>query len=155
MEMQEAHESAKESLVGYLDTIHGQMEALVTAHLAACDQLETQKTDWKDRSILRLGMHKSGNHLQVKWFTIKWYGKGTARKSVKGSIRKSPNEDTYSMAQLREKAQEWEWPLVEATEIRLGILRRQASFVAKALTSLRYAQMALDKYAAWEPKAQD
>ena len=100
-------------------------------------------------------MHKSGNHLQVKWFTIKWYGKGTARKSVKGSIRKSPNEDTYSMAQLREKAQEWEWPLVESTEIRLGILRRQASFVAKALTSLRYGQMALDKYAAWEPKAQD
>lgn len=155
MEMQEAHESAKEGLVGSLDAIHGQMEALVTAHLAACDQLETQKTDWKDRSILRLGMHKSGNHLQVKWFTIKWYGKGTARKSVKGSIRKSPNEDTCSMAKLREKAQNGNGHWLNRLRYGSGILRRQASFVAKALTSLRYGQMALDKYAAWEPKAQD
>lgn len=50
------------------------------------------------------------------------------------------------MAQLKQMAKEWEWPLVERTELQLGKLRRQAAFVVKSLNSLRYARMALEKY---------
>lgn len=143
--MQDAHDEAKQALVTYLGVIHGRMEALVAVYVKACMEVEDKDTSWSNRSILRLGSHKAGNHLQVKWYTMKWYGKGSTRRSIKGVIRKSPNEDTYSLAQLKEVAKEWEWPLVEKTEMQLGMLRRQAGFVVKALTSLRYAQMAMDK----------
>lgn len=149
--MQEAHEGAKAALVDYLEKIHGQMQVLVSNHMEACDKLESTKTEWKDKSVLRLGIYKSGNHLQVKWFTIKWFGKGAARRSVKGVIRKSSKEDTYSLAQLKEMAKEWEWPIVEKTELQLGMLRRQASFVVKSITALRYAKMAMDKFDAAFP----
>lgn len=137
---------ALDALEGCLNTLHAKIVRIAEGHYAQVEALEKGVTEWKDKGILRLGTHRKGNHIQVKWYTIKWFGKGPARREVKASIRKSAKEDTFSMAHLKENAKEWEWPIVEKTELEMALLRKQASFVVKAMTSLRYATMAANKY---------
>ena len=142
----ETFKEAMEALEGSLNTLHAKIVRVAERHYALVEAQEKSVTEWKDKGVLRLGTHRKGNHVQVKWYTIKWFGKGAARREVKASIRKSAKEDTFSMAHLKENAKEWEWPIVEKTELEMALLRKQASFVVKAMTSLRYASMAARKY---------
>ena len=91
---------AKTALLACLEEIHTHMVRVSEEHWAQVTAAEKRTTEWADKSQLRLGMHRKGNHLQAKWYTVRFYGKGSARRDVKKSIRKSPKEDTFSMAHL-------------------------------------------------------
>ena len=44
------------------------------------------------------------------------------------------------MAKLKKWARDWEVPIVEATEIELQSLRKQAHFIVRSIVALRNAQ---------------
>ncbi len=146
MEYKTAHESTMDALEGCLNVIHDEMTRVADTHWSQIEAHEKKVTEWSNKSQLRLVMHRKGNHIQAKWNTIKWFGKKGARKDVKTSIRKSVNEDTYSLAELKANARDWEWAMVEKTELQMGLLRKQAGFIVKAITAMRYAGMAAQKY---------
>lgn len=139
-------EDAKKALVACIDAIDKVVMEVVTEHWAQIAAGDKAAEGWADKSTLNLAHHKAGNAIQAKWFAVRWVGKKGARTMLRNNIRKLRVEDTYSMVELRKYAKDWEWPIVEKTEFKLAMLRKQAGFCAKALTSLRHAEMAEQKY---------
>ncbi|WP_313315484.1 conjugative transfer protein MobI(A/C) [Pulveribacter sp.] len=149
-------DEAMAALRKWQDLVFAEMEALSTNYRMECERVNEQATSYKQRSVLRLqtyrrvaGQGKSntdGNHLQAKWNRVRFFKSGGKPVREMQSIKKSEGQDCYSMTQLKEYAQDWEWPIVEKLEKQLGLLRRQASFIAQGITQLRYAKMAEDRY---------
>ena len=139
-------EDAKKALVACIDAIDKVVMEVMTEHWALVGAGDKAAESWADKSALNLAHHKAGNSIQAKWYAVRWAGKKGARAMLRINIRKLRGDDTYSMAELRKYAKDWEWPIVEKTELKLAMLRKQAGFCAKALTSLRHAEMAEQKY---------
>lgn len=138
------------------DSVFAEMEAVSCNYLLQVQAAQSKMLDYAQHSMLRLQTHRraaskgkdalDGNHLQAKWNKVKFFKHGGKTVKSMTSVRKSEGQDCYSMAQLKEFAQDWEWPLVEKTEKQLALLRRQASFIAQGITQLRYARMAESRY---------
>lgn len=144
------------ALRAWQNSVFVEMEALSINYRLECEKVNQQATSYTQRSVLRLQTYRrvagqgknttDGNHLQAKWNRVRFFKSGGKPVREMQSIRKSEAQDCYSMTQLKEFAQDWEWPLVEKTEKQLALLRRQASFIAQGITQLRYARMAESRY---------
>ncbi len=91
--------------------------------------MDKRAKTWEEKSRLQLSSFRSGNSLQLKWIGVEWHGRSTSRRQVKTSIPRTGGEFGYSMAKLKKWAKDWELPIVEATEIELQSLRKQAQFI--------------------------
>lgn len=78
--------------------------------------------------------------MQLKWIGIKWYGPKKGRKAVKESIARNKGDLSYSISKLKPWCKEWELPIVQETERKLTIFRRQAFFLTRSIMALRNAK---------------
>lgn len=133
----------RERLMGVLEEclhdLHRQAAAIVDEHWAQVLKHERGAKSWEDKSRLQLASHRKGNHIQLKWIGIRWFGVGSNRKSVKVSIKRTGRDLSYSKAALNQWAREWEIDIVMETEAKLTSIRRQAAHYVKAITAARFA----------------
>lgn len=137
--MKEPSERLMDALEECLHDLHKQAVAIVDEHWSQVLEHERGAKSWEDKSRLQLATHRKGNHIQLKWIGIRWFGVGSNRKSVKVSIKRTGRDLSYSKAALNQWARDWEIGIVMDTESKLTSIRRQASHYVKAITSARYA----------------
>lgn len=137
--MDGVRERLLEALEQSVGELHREAVGIVSDHWNAVTAVERGTTGWESKSRLLLASHRKGNHIQLKWIGVKWYGTGGKRSSTKVAIRRTGKHLAYSEATLRQWARDWEIDLVLATEAKLSLIRRQASHLAKAGISIRAA----------------
>lgn len=137
--MDGVRERLLEALEQSMGQLHREAVGIVDEHWEAVKAGERGTTGWESKSRLQLASHRKGNHIQLKWIGVKWYGTGGKRSSTKVAIRRTGKHLSYSEATLRQWARDWEVDLVLATEAKLSLIRRQASHLAKAGISIRAA----------------
>lgn len=101
---------------------------------------EQQDIGPEARSMLELSCRKKGNHLDLRWQSIKWVGPKSKRSRIRTTIAKASDGLGYTDASLKVHAKEWECEIVKETEAELSIIRRQASYLVKAIVSVRNAK---------------
>lgn len=138
MQIEDHYEQAEAALEACLYKVQKEAALLVDAHWEAIKAQEQHATSWSDKSILQLSSFRKGNHIQIKWVSISWFGRGASRRQVMENIQKK-SEFGYTPASLKKFAKEWEWPLVEETERKMTLLRKQAHFLVKSKMALRNA----------------
>ena len=124
-----------ESCLGHL---HDQAALLADDYMAFVDHVEGKSTGWESRSALQLSCTRKGNHLDLKWTGVKWYGPKNARTSVRIAIKRNA-ELAYTSEKLKVYAKSWEIDKVIETEKQLHIIRRKAKHLVKAIMSVRNA----------------
>lgn len=134
------HDAALESLENCFHDLHKTAVGVVSDHWEQILAIEKKSTHWTDKSTLQLASYRLGNHIQLKWVGIRWYGAAKTRKTVKVNITRSKGDLTYTMAKLKPWCKEWELPIVEETERKLTIVRRQAFFLTRSIMALRNAK---------------
>jgi hypothetical protein len=122
-----------------LDELYGVAESLGKRHLDFV-MAENKKKSWEERSILFMKARTRDNTLAASWYEIHWYGSKAlkTRRMTKKVIVKPRNNYGYSMNVLLKFAQPWEADLVSGVEQALIPLRREASFIAKAIAQLNH-----------------
>ena len=138
------HKKALAELEKSIDLLHREAVGVVSDHWEQVLAMEKRGTGPESKSSLQLATHRKGNHIQAKWIGSKWYGLKNARKCIKVSISRSKGELTYTMAQLKVWCKDWEHSIVQETERKLTIIRKQCSLIVKAIISTRAAQAIAD-----------
>lgn len=133
------NEQAMDALERCLVALQGEAVALIDTHWQKVMEGEKKAESWEDKSRLQVSCYRQGNHLQIKWIGIKWYGGKGARKSAKVSIPRSAGDLTYSPVKLKEWARPWEIELVENTEAQLASIRKRAYHIVRAIMAVRNA----------------
>jgi hypothetical protein len=102
---------------------------------------ENKRRTWAERSILYARPRARDNTLAINWFVVRWYGSNASktRRMEKKVIIKPKNKHGYNMETLLKRAQYWEVEMVCCVEEELIPIRREASFIAKAIGQLHYA----------------
>ena len=134
------YKTAFDALEMCLHDMHLKAIAVVDSHWKQVMAMDKRAKTWEEKSRLQLSSFRSGNSLQLKWIGVEWHGRSTSRRQVKTSIPRTGGEFGYSMAKLKKWAKDWELPIVEATEIELQSLRKQAHFIVRGIVALRNAQ---------------
>lgn len=106
-------------------------------YLAHVDAVEAKAKGWESRSTLQLSCTRKGNHLDLKWTGVKWYGPTNARVSVRVPIKKGSDGFSYSADKLKVFAKEWELEAVMEAEKQLQSIRRRGKHLVNAAASIR------------------
>lgn len=80
----------------------------------------------------------AGNTLTVIWYEVHWYGSKAAktRRMTKKIVRKPKDKHGYNLEALLKLAQPWEAGMVRDIEQELLPIRREATFIGKAIGQL-------------------
>ena len=90
--------------------------------------------------LTQLSVYRRGNHIEIKWTSIKWYGAKGKRTSLRTPITKNPDTFAYHETKLKVHAKDWEFDMVKETELKMQSIRRQAHHVVRGIMSLRNAK---------------
>lgn len=73
-------------------------QAVIAAedYMTFVDRQEAKATGWESRSTLRLSCVRRGNHLDLKWTGVRWYGSKNNRKMVRVRITTVGDTMSYS-----------------------------------------------------------
>jgi len=131
-----------------LDDLRFRLAELMNLAEALCQQhfefvmAENKRRKWQERSILYVRPRARDNTLAISWFEIHWYGANLSktRRMEKKVIIKPKNKHGYNMDTLLKRAQHWEVDMVSNVEAELIPIRREASFIAKAIGQLNYIE---------------
>lgn len=134
-----AYEVAMEALENCITSLYHQAFTVSDDYLRHVDAMEAKSTGWETRSNLQLSCTRKGNHLDLKWTGLKWYGPKGARHSIRLAITKSKETLGYSEDKPKPYAKSWEIEKVLSTEAQLQMIRRKATHTVKAIISLRHA----------------
>ena len=101
---------------------------------------ENKSKSWEHKSVLYAHTRMRDNTLNALWCEIHWYGSKAAknRRMAKKHIRKPKNKHGYNLDALLKIAQPWEADLVRDIEQELIPIRREATFIGKAIGQLNY-----------------
>ena len=116
-------------------------QAVIAAedYMTFVDRQEAKATGWESRSTLQLSCVRRGNHLDLKWTGVRWYGSKNNRKMVRVRITTVGETMSYSKDKLSLFAKEWEIDKVMETEAKLHVIRRKAKHIVKAIVNTRNA----------------
>lgn len=118
--------------------LYGEAVRVQDVYLAHVDAVEARAKGWESRSTLQLSCTRKGNHLDLKWTGVKWYGPSNSRVSVRVAIKKNSDGFSYSADKLKVFAKEWELDAVMEAEKQLQSIRRRAKHLVNAATSIRH-----------------
>lgn len=101
---------------------------------------ENKRRTWEEKSILFVTPRLRDNTLAVTWYEVRWYGSKAlkTRRMTKKVIIKPKSKYGYTMDTLLKQAQRWEAEMVRDVELALIPIRREASFIAKAIGQLNH-----------------
>jgi len=101
---------------------------------------ENKRRTWEEKSILYVTPRLRDNTLTVTWYEVHWYGSKElqTRRMTKKVIVKPKTKYGYTMETLLKRAQPWEEDMVSDVELALIPIRREASFIAKALGQINH-----------------
>ena len=116
-------------------------QAVIAAedYMTFVDRQEAKATGWESRSTLQLSCVRRGNHLDLKWTGVRWYGSKNNRKMVRVRITTVGDTMSYSKDKLTPFAKEWEIDKVMETEAKLHVIRRKAKHIVKSMMYVRNA----------------
>jgi hypothetical protein len=122
------------------------LEVLETKAADLCKQhfdfamAENKARAWEYKSVLYAQARMRDNTLGVAWYEVHWYGSKAAktRRMTKKLIRKSKGKHGYNLDALLKLAQPWEVDMVRDTEQELCSIRREATFIGKAIDQLNH-----------------
>ncbi|MGZ8256641.1 MAG: conjugative transfer protein MobI(A/C) [Gallionella sp.] len=129
-----------QSLLGMVEELGKEAEALCKQHLDMVMDGNKSRT-WEDKSNLFAQTRVRGHGLTITWYEISWYGSKAAqtRRMLKKTIPRKRSDYGYNMDALLKRAKAWEEDIVREIEPRLREIRRQATFISKAIAQLNYA----------------
>ena len=128
---------ARAALRIHMDVIYAMAEDIGKRHLEFV-MAENAKRAWGEKSVLYVKPRLRHNTLAVTWYVVSWYGSKAlkTRRMVKKVIVKPKNKYGYTMDTLLKQARAWEVAMVSEVENALIPIRREASFIAGALSKL-------------------
>lgn len=105
-------------------------------------EMEKRFSGWEQKSRLQVRCVKTGNSIQLGWSEIRWTGsKATSgRTALRIYIKRPKNSHQYTLSKLRGLARDWEADAVEALELELAKVRREAHFLVKAIGNIQNSQ---------------
>lgn len=133
------YQASIEALETCIGELYDQAADVSGAYLKFVDHVEANAKGWQSRSTLQLSCTRKGNHLDLKWTGVKWYGKQSARTSIRVSIPKNTTTMAYTEDKLKVFAKEWEIEEVMKAEQKLQVIRRKSRHIVKAIISVRNA----------------
>ncbi|EHL24827.1 hypothetical protein KYG_00897 [Acidovorax sp. NO-1] len=133
------YQASIEALETCIGELYDQAADVSGAYLKFVDHVEKNAKGWQSRSTLQLSCTRKGNHLDLKWTGVKWYGKQSARTSIRVSIPKNTTTMAYTEDKLKVFAKEWEIEEVMKAEQKLQVIRRKSRHIVKAIISVRNA----------------
>ena len=136
----ESMERSIEVLEEAIQALHHEAMVVADRYWLFVNQHAKQSTGLDARSNLELACGKKGNHLEIKWQSIAWYGPKDKRARIRKTIAKDVINLTYPDKGLREHAKDWEWPMVKLTEMQMRSIRRQAHHLVRAIMAIRSAK---------------
>lgn len=127
-----------------LDSLRFRLGDLLRNAEALCDQhfefvmAQNKRRTWAERSILYARPRARDNTFAINWFEVRWYGANSSktRRMEKKVIIKPKNKHGYNMDTLLKRAQYWEVDMVTNIEEELIPIRKEVSFIAKAIGQL-------------------
>jgi|GEM_PF-1036920 hypothetical protein len=133
-------EAAKEVLEGTIRELYESCSLIVDNYWTVLIQLEKARPGWEHKSKLKLRCGLTGNSIRADWNAVTWRGKKNGKFfDVTKSISKPQGKYGYTLTKLYSYAHEWEKPLIEETEEKLEMIRRESYHLNGALKSIRYA----------------
>ncbi|RYE40860.1 MAG: hypothetical protein EOP24_39210 [Hyphomicrobiales bacterium] len=135
----ELYESAKDALEECIGELYHQAVEVSDAYLAFVDGVEKKAKGWQERSSLQLSCTRKGNHLDLRWTGLKWFGKTSERSSLRITIARNTATQGYTFDKLKVFAKEWEIDEVMKAEEKLQVIRRKSQHLVKAIISVRNA----------------
>jgi hypothetical protein len=143
MDEEKFYANAQAALEACVKELYYEALHVAETYMQHVDKYENAAAGWGSRSTLQLSCTRKGNHLDLKWTGVKWYGSKANRKSIREAIPKNKETLSYSKAKLSEYAKDWEIDKVMETEGKLNIIRRKGTHIAKALVALANARRVL------------
>lgn len=122
-----------------IEEMYHQATEIADGYLAFVDSVEAKSKGWESRSNLQLSCSKKGNHLDIRWVGVKWYGPKNKRSSLRFTLKKHPEKLTYGADQFKPYAKDWEIDRVLETEKRLALIRRKNKHLVRSILSIRAA----------------
>jgi hypothetical protein len=135
----ERYEDAMTALEACIMDLYDQAVIAADDYMAFVDREEARATGWESRSALQLSCVRRGNHLDLKWTGVRWYGPKNNRKMVRVRITTVGETMSYSKDKLSLFAKEWEIDKVMETEAKLHVIRRKAKHIVKSMMYVRNA----------------
>jgi hypothetical protein len=116
-------------------------QAVIAAdeYMKFVDGVEAKATGWESRSTLQLSCTRKGNHLDLKWTGIRWFGPKNNRQFIRVRIAINAETMTYARDRLKTFAKDWEIDEVAKTEKKLQSIRRKSKHIVKAIVNARNA----------------
>ena len=133
------YEDAIQGLERCIEVLYGQAMVAADEYMSFVDRVEAKATGWESRSTLQLSCTRKGNHLDLKWTGIRWFGQKNNRQSIRVRIAINEESMTYAKDRLNTFAKEWEIDEVMKTEKKLRSIRRKAKHIVKAIINTRNA----------------
>lgn len=131
-----------------LDSLRFRLGDLLSKADTLCDQhfefvmAQNKRRTWAERSILYARPRARDNTIAINWFEVRWYGANSSktRRMEKKVIVKPKNQHGYNMETLLKRAQYWEVDMVTHIEEELIPIRKEVSFIAKAIGQLNHIE---------------
>ncbi|QPS78493.1 MULTISPECIES: conjugative transfer protein MobI(A/C) [Delftia] len=136
----EGHDKGIESLEAIVTDLYDEAMRIADHYWDTVTAHERRATGYESRSALELSCVKRGNNLQIVWKGIKWYGSKANRTRTRIAIARDSKNMTYTDAELKKHAKDWEWEVVRETELQMQSIRRQAYHLVRAIMSIRAAK---------------
>ena len=136
---QAIYEDAIQGLERCITLLYDQAVIAQEQYMKFVDGVEAKSTGLESRSNLQLSCSRKGNHLDLKWTGMRWYGPKNGRKFIRETIVFNDETMTYSRERLRKFAKEWEIDEVMETEKKLQPIRRKSKHIVKAIINARNA----------------
>jgi vacuolar-type H+-ATPase subunit H len=136
----EDYERAVDALEACVDALYEQAMRVAEEQWGFTQERSERYEGWENKTSLQLSCVKEGNHLNIKWTGVRWYGKAGKRKMVREAIPRRKDALTYTESALRKHAKDWEIEKVLETEKKLESIRRQAHHIVRAIMSIRSAK---------------
>ena len=133
------YEDAIQGLERCIAVLYGQAVIEAEEYMKFVDGVEAKATGWESRSTLQLSCTRKGNHLDLKWTGIRWFGQKNNRQSIRVRIAINEESMTYAKDRLNTFAKEWEIDEVMKTEQKLQSIRRKSKHIVKAIINTRNA----------------
>ena len=139
MSEQSLYDAPIAALEQCISDLYDQAHEVSDSYMSFVDGVEGSAKGWQSRSTLQLSCTRKGNHLDLKWTGVRWFGKQSARTSIRVHIAKNATTLGYTEDKLKVFAKEWEIAEVMKAEQKLQVIRRQARHIVKAIISVRNA----------------
>ena len=133
------YEDAIQGLERCIAVLYGQAVIEAEEYMKFVDGVEAKATGWESRSTLQLSCTRKGNHLDLKWTGIRWFGLKNNRQFIRVRIAINEETMTYARDRLKTFAKEWEIDEVVKTEKKLQSIRRKSKHIVKAIVNTRNA----------------